>query len=201
MSGARLVEDMAAAWRLTRLVTTDVIASKPRMAVLRWALRMPQCESVYSLTANEQGRGLVDYDVRCEREWHGPAGFHTIEASHLPPTVRAAIRPNEYDGPFRWASGDTRERVTPDRDPVPEVAHPMLVKFLDCPYCVSVWAALAVLVLRGLRLGWVVRLAGEASCSTTPRSCASRRLRATRCSCATDCGSGPPPTRRSAKGD
>lgn len=161
---------MAAAWRITRLVTTDTITSKPRHAVLRWALRLPRCPSVYSVTANEQGRGLVDYDVQCEREWHGPSGWHSVAAASLPPTVHATIRTDPVSGePLMWASGDTREQVMPDRDPVPEVAHPMLVKFLDCPYCVSVWAALAVLVLRGLRLGWVVRLlaisavAGEVS--------------------------------------
>lgn len=34
----------------------------------------------------------------------------------------------------------------------------ILTKLIDCPYCLSVWAAGVVLLLRALRLHWLVRL-------------------------------------------
>jgi uncharacterized protein DUF1360 len=125
----QLVEDALATWRVVRLVRSDY-------------LTQPVRDRIYD---------LLDGDAPGEDEQVGtctcghPKEQHAAAADGAPARCHRAGCPCGRYRPIASAR-------------VARLRHPKLATLLECPYCLGVWAAGAVLLARAVHADWLVRL-------------------------------------------
>jgi hypothetical protein len=132
-----LVEDVLAAWRLVRLARTDTITQ-------------PLRDRLYDVLDEDAVPSGVEPDVDSCECGH-PSESHE---DRFGPCCAALVR---------LGSESVRSCVCEQYRPrasarAARMRHPKLATLVECPYCLSIYAAGLVLVLRRLRCGWLVRL-------------------------------------------
>lgn len=130
----RLLEDIGATWRIVRLVRSDKITQPLR----------------------DRLRDVLDEDAEPDAD---EPDVETCTCGHPQRAHDSGV------GQCRVA-----DRLCPCMQYVPiasaKVArqrHPKLSQLMECPYCLGIWAAALVLLMRRLRLGWLVRLLAVAA--------------------------------------
>ena len=129
VSATRLVEDALATWRLVRLVRSDY-------------LTQPLRDRVYD---------LLDGDAAGEDECVGTCTCGHPKEQHAAAVDGASARCHRPGCPCGRYRPIASARVA-------RLRHPKLATLLECPYCLGVWAAGAVLLVRALHANWLVRL-------------------------------------------
>jgi uncharacterized protein DUF1360 len=129
VSATRLVEDALATWRLVRLVRSDY-------------LTQPLRDRVYD---------LLDGDATGEDEHVGTCACGHPREQHAAPVDGVSARCHRAGCPCGRYRPIASARVA-------RLRHPKLATLLECPYCLGVWAAGAVLLVRALHANWLVRL-------------------------------------------
>jgi Protein of unknown function (DUF1360) len=124
-----LVEDALAAWRVVRLVRSDY-------------LTQPIRDRVYD---------LLDGDAVGEDDHIGTCVCRHAKEQHVRVADEAPHRCHHPGCPCGRYRPIASARVA-------RLRHPKLATLLECPYCLGVWAAGAVLVARALHANWIVRL-------------------------------------------
>jgi hypothetical protein len=128
MSMLTLVEDSLASWRIVRLVRDDY-------------LTQPVRDHIYD---------ALDGDAPGE-----DADVGTCECGH-PREQHGSLSGNGSPHCAAECDCDRYRPIASAR--VARIRHPKLTTLLECPHCLGVWAAGAVVLLRRLRLGWLVRV-------------------------------------------
>ena len=126
-----LAEDALATWRLVRLVRSDYLTQSLR-------------DRVYGLLDGDEPVDVRTDDPDRETEVGTCVCGHPRE---------------QHAGDGCHATGCECHEYRPMASArVARLRHPKLATLLECPYCLGVWAAACVLVLRGVRADWLVRL-------------------------------------------
>ncbi len=130
VGATRLVEDALATWRIVRLVRSDY-------------LTQPIRDRVYDLLDGDAS-GEDDECVGTCTCGH-PKEQHVARVTGGSPRCHRAGCPCARYRPIASAR-------------VARLRHPKLATLLECPYCLGVWAAGAVLLVRAVHANWLVRL-------------------------------------------
>lgn len=129
-SATRFVEDGLAAWRLVRLAHSDYLTQPLRDRIY---------DALDGAAPGEDDPRVGTCECGHPAEQHEPRG-------EVPPRPCRALR---------CACQEYRPLASPR---VARLLHPKLAALVECPYCLGVWSAAAVVLLRAIGAGWLVRV-------------------------------------------